>query len=174
VSVTAPAGCAWTAGSNVSFVTITSGSSGNGNGSVGYSVAANSGAARSGSMTIAGQVVTISQSGAPPANYDGHWSGATSQQRAFSFDVTGNAISKFTLDWATSGSSCSATGTTTTTFNPPKAITGNTFSLSVPGQPSITINGTFATTSSASGNFTVTNPFGCTSSGNGTFNVTKQ
>jgi hypothetical protein len=173
VTVTAPAGCAWTAGSNVSFVTITSGFSGSGNGSVSYSVGANSGAARTGSMTIAGQTVTISQAGAPPANYDGHWSGATSQQRAFSFDVSGNGISKFTLDWATSGSSCSATGTTTTTFTPPKAITGNTFSLSVPGTPSITINGTFATTSSASGNFTVTNPFGCTSSGNGTFNVTK-
>src|SRR5207244_12310858 len=85
VTVTAPAGCAWTAGSNVSFVTITSGSSGNGNGSVAYSVAANSGAARSGSMTIAGQTVTISQSGAPPASYNGNWSGGTSKPRALRF-----------------------------------------------------------------------------------------
>ncbi len=41
VTVTAPAGCGWTAVSNDGWITVTSGSSGSGNGSVGYSVAAN-------------------------------------------------------------------------------------------------------------------------------------
>ncbi len=64
VSVTAGAGCAWTATSNSSFVTITSGSSGSGNGTVGYSVASNTGSSsRNGTMTIAGQTFTVTQAG---------------------------------------------------------------------------------------------------------------
>ena len=41
VTVTTTAGCNWTAVSNNSFITITSGASGSGNGTVNYSVAAN-------------------------------------------------------------------------------------------------------------------------------------
>src|SRR5262249_2677219 len=66
VSVTASATtCAWTAASNASWITITAGSSGTGNGTGTYSVAANTGAARSGTMTIAGQTFTASQAGVP-------------------------------------------------------------------------------------------------------------
>jgi uncharacterized protein (TIGR03437 family) len=63
VAVNTQAGCAWTAVSNASFITITSGSSGNGSGTVNYSVAANTGATRTGTMTIAGQTFTVTQSG---------------------------------------------------------------------------------------------------------------
>ncbi|HXF39383.1 MAG TPA: BACON domain-containing carbohydrate-binding protein, partial [Blastocatellia bacterium] len=62
VNVTAGAGCAWTATSNATWITITAGSSGAGNGTVSYSVAANTGPARSGTLTIAGQSFTINQS----------------------------------------------------------------------------------------------------------------
>jgi hypothetical protein len=61
VSVTAGTGCAWTATSNAMWLTITSGASGSGNGAVGYLVAANTGAARSGTMTIAGLTFTVNQ-----------------------------------------------------------------------------------------------------------------
>lgn len=61
-SVTAASGCAWTAASNAAWLTITSGTSGTGNGIVNYSAAANSGAARTGTLTIAGQTLTVSQS----------------------------------------------------------------------------------------------------------------
>jgi Zn-dependent metalloprotease len=64
VTVTAGAGCGWTASSNATFVTITSGSSGSGSGTVNYSVASNAGAARNGTMTIAGQTFTVSQAAA--------------------------------------------------------------------------------------------------------------
>src|SRR5436190_1579149 len=64
VSVTAAAGCNWTAVSNATFITITSGSSGSGNGTVNYSVAANSGSSRSGTLTIAGQTFTVTQAAA--------------------------------------------------------------------------------------------------------------
>jgi hypothetical protein len=61
VQVTAPTGCGWTAMSNNSWITITANSSGSGNGTVFYSVAANTGAARTGTATIAGQTFTVNQ-----------------------------------------------------------------------------------------------------------------
>jgi Zn-dependent metalloprotease len=64
VTVTTTTGCDWTAVSNNSFITITSGASGSGSGTVNYSVAANtSSLARSGSMTIAGLMFNVSQAG---------------------------------------------------------------------------------------------------------------
>lgn len=64
VTVTAGAGCGWTATSNAAWLTITSGPSGTGNGSVGYTVAANTGGARTGTLTIASQTFTVNQQGA--------------------------------------------------------------------------------------------------------------
>ncbi|HWP41669.1 MAG TPA: NF038122 family metalloprotease [Blastocatellia bacterium] len=55
-------GCTWTAVSNDSWIHITSGSSGSGNGTVSYSVDANPGATiRSGTITAAGQTFTVFQ-----------------------------------------------------------------------------------------------------------------
>ena len=65
VGVTAAHGCAWTAASNDGFITITGGSSGSGNGTVRYTVAANSSTNPvTGTMTIAGQTFTVNQAGA--------------------------------------------------------------------------------------------------------------
>ncbi len=64
VSVTAPDGCTWTATSNDSWITVLSGTSGTGNGSVTYSVVANGLAARTGTLTIGGQTFTVVQAGA--------------------------------------------------------------------------------------------------------------
>ncbi|HEY9464969.1 MAG TPA: BACON domain-containing carbohydrate-binding protein [Vicinamibacterales bacterium] len=61
VAVTTTAACSWTAVSGVPWITVTSGASGTGNGSVGLSVAANTGAARSGTVAIAGQTFTVNQ-----------------------------------------------------------------------------------------------------------------
>jgi len=63
VQVTVAAGCSWTAASNAAWVTITGGISGSGNGTVSYSVAANSGTTRTGTVTIAGQTFTVTQAG---------------------------------------------------------------------------------------------------------------
>jgi hypothetical protein len=66
VGVTSGTGCTWTAVSNVpSWVTITSGGSGSGNGTVNYSVAANTGQQRTGTLTLGGQTFTVTQSAAP-------------------------------------------------------------------------------------------------------------
>jgi hypothetical protein len=75
VSVSAGSGCAWTTvNNNPSWITITSGSSSSGNGSVTWSVAANTGAARQGTLTVAGSTFTINQAAAPrraPFDFDG-------------------------------------------------------------------------------------------------------
>ena len=64
VGVTAGTGCSWTATSNASWITITSGSSGSGNGTVHYSVSANpSSNARTGTLIIAGRIYTVTQIG---------------------------------------------------------------------------------------------------------------
>ena len=52
--------CNWTAVSNASWITITSPASGNGNGTVTYSVARTT-TRRSGTMTIAGRTFTVTQ-----------------------------------------------------------------------------------------------------------------
>ncbi|MBF0337943.1 MAG: DUF1566 domain-containing protein [Nitrospirae bacterium] len=64
VSVTANTGCTWNASSNASWITLTYGLSGSGNGTVNYTVAANtSTTSRTGTMTIAGQTFTVTQGG---------------------------------------------------------------------------------------------------------------
>ena len=65
-TVTAPTGCAWTGVSNnTSWLTVTSGASGNGPGTVAFSAAANpNGTQRSGSLTIAGQTFSVTQAAA--------------------------------------------------------------------------------------------------------------
>jgi all-beta uncharacterized protein len=66
-TVATQAGCTWTAASNASFVTILSGSSGTGSGTVRFRVAPNSGADRSGIVRVqwpnpaGGQDVTVNQ-----------------------------------------------------------------------------------------------------------------
>ena len=64
VAVTGTAGCAWTATSQASWITVTSQASGSGNGTVSFTVGANSGAARTGGLTIAGRPFTVTQAAA--------------------------------------------------------------------------------------------------------------
>jgi len=61
VAVSTQSGCAWTAASSAAWIALTSGSSGTGNGSVKFAVSANTGPTRTGSLTIAGRVFTITQ-----------------------------------------------------------------------------------------------------------------
>ena len=62
VGVIAADDCSWTAKSNANWIVITSGSSGNGNGSVTYTVAASTGdSQRTGTMSIAGRTFNVTQ-----------------------------------------------------------------------------------------------------------------
>lgn len=63
ITVTTGSTCNWTAASNAAFITV-SPASGTGNGTVTATVAAGSGPERSGTLTVAGQTVTITQTAA--------------------------------------------------------------------------------------------------------------
>ncbi|HEX8246847.1 MAG TPA: BACON domain-containing carbohydrate-binding protein, partial [Pyrinomonadaceae bacterium] len=60
-NVTTSAGCNWTATTSDSWITVTAGNSGSGNGTVSFSVQPNTGPARTGTIVVAGQIFTITQ-----------------------------------------------------------------------------------------------------------------
>jgi hypothetical protein len=66
IAVTAASGCAWSATSNASWVSVQTGSTGAGNGSVTFAVMPNTGPARSGTASVAGQIVTFNQADGAP------------------------------------------------------------------------------------------------------------
>lgn len=74
VGVTTISGCAWTATSNAAFAAITSGANSSGTGTVGVTIAENTGDARTATLTVAGQSVTITQAASDPLF--GNWSGS--------------------------------------------------------------------------------------------------
>ncbi len=71
VEVSGANGCAWTAETGTSWLAITSGSSGSGPGTVRFTAATNgTTAARTGTLTVAGKTVTVTQEAAPaPCSY---------------------------------------------------------------------------------------------------------
>ena len=93
--------CPWTAVSNASWITLAAGG-GTGDGNVRYAVAANTGPARTGTMTVARGTVTVRQDGAPPpCQFD-------VSPRAESFPVTGG---EGRVRVEASGSNCNWTAT---------------------------------------------------------------
>ncbi len=65
LTITAPTGCDWTATSQASWITLSGVAQGSGNGTITFSVAPNSASStRTGTVTIAGQLFTATQSGA--------------------------------------------------------------------------------------------------------------
>jgi hypothetical protein len=64
VTVSVAAGCTWSATSSGGWIAVTAGGSGNGAGSVAYSVSANPNTqSRNGTLTVAGQIHSVSQQG---------------------------------------------------------------------------------------------------------------
>jgi len=69
VRVSSGSGCTWTATRTGNWITIASGANGTGNGTVRYRVSSNRGSAlRTGTLTVAGQPVTITQAAATSPN----------------------------------------------------------------------------------------------------------
>ncbi len=94
VTVTTQPGCVFSASTSDAFLTITSGTPGNGTGAVAFNTAANSGAARTGTILIAGQTFTVNQAAAStppssdtlnPTNLSPRSGSATSGTFAFTF-----------------------------------------------------------------------------------------
>ncbi|MBK7742796.1 MAG: hypothetical protein IPI40_03520 [Betaproteobacteria bacterium] len=92
------AGCAWTAASNASWLTVTAGATGSGNGSVSYSASVNTGPARAANLTIGGKVFPVTQA-----------TGCTYSVSPTSISATAAASNGIVA--VTSGSGCSWTAT---------------------------------------------------------------
>jgi hypothetical protein len=122
VSVTTTSGCGWTAASDVPWITVVSGATGTGNGTVGYLVLPNIGASRTGTITIAGQTFTVAQAALlcsysiSPNNLDvGSAAGTGSTSVSTSSTCTWTAASNDS--WITVTSGASGTGNGTVTFS---------------------------------------------------------
>lgn len=140
VTVHAGTGCAWTASSNVPWISITSGASGSGTGTVGYAIAANPGpGSRTGTADIGGQTFTVFQAGPPVCNFSLSPTGATLGQGggSGSFKVTVGAGCSWTAtssaSWlhVTAGGSGTANGTVvySVDVNNPKVLRTGTITV---------------------------------------------
>jgi hypothetical protein len=143
VTVTTGSGCAWTATSHAAWITITSGATGAGSGSVALTVATNTGAARIGAVTIAGQTVTLTQVApgecaytiAPVSQSIGATGGAgtsitVSTEAKCAWTSTSNAA------WLTITSGASGKGPGTVAFSvAANAGADRTATLTIAGQP---------------------------------------
>jgi len=150
VAVGTGSGCAWTAVRNVPWITITSGGSGAGNGSVAYSVTANTGTlSRTGTISIAGKTFTVTQPATSCAFI-------TPRSQAFAaaggsgvVTVTASAGCSWTASsgaaWVVISSGAAGTGSGTVSYN----VAANTGSLA--RSATMTIAGKSFTVTEASG-----------------------
>lgn len=129
VAVTTGSGCGWTATSNAAWISVTSGASGNGNGTVNYSVAVNSGAARSGTITIAGQTFTVTQGCTDTAITSPPVSQTVCPGSPVSFSVTATGAGTLSYQWRKN--TIGIPGATGSTFTIPSAVAGDAGAYSV-------------------------------------------
>ncbi|MCX8031517.1 MAG: carboxypeptidase regulatory-like domain-containing protein [Thermodesulfovibrionales bacterium] len=98
VNVITNSDCSWTAQSNISWITITSGNAGSGNGTLSYSVASNSGGSRTGTLTIAGKTFTVSQAGSSVFSISGTITRSGTPLPAVTVNLTGSTTASTTTD----------------------------------------------------------------------------
>jgi hypothetical protein len=105
-----------------------------------------------------------------PPNYDGSWSGVTSQGKPFSFTVSEGAVTNIYIGYSVTGN-CSPVPIASQLYSR-YAINGNSFSTT----GNMNISGTFSSADKAGGSFTLNftgNPSGCSSTASGTWSATK-
>jgi hypothetical protein len=169
-NVSTQTGCAWSATSNVAWITTTS--SGTGGGTVSFTVAANTGAARSGTITVGGQTFTVNQAGS--CTYSLPASSASVSNSGGTFAASINAIAGCSwaavsnVGWVTTSSTGSGNGIFQFTVQP---------NTGAARSGTITVGGQTFTITQASGCTYSLNPL--TSSvpatlGTGTFAITTQ
>jgi hypothetical protein len=178
IAVSIPSGCSWTATASATWISVTSGATGIGNGTVQFSVAANTGAARTGSLTVGGQTVTISQAAAcaaslNPASQSATAAGGPGAPIAVTIAAGCAWSAASNVPWLTVTSGASGSGNGTVNFTvaastgPARTgtltIAGQTFTVSQPSGCSYAINptSTSAPKGADTGEFDVTTAAGC-------------
>src|SRR5688572_5262739 len=141
VAVSTTSGCSWTATSNAAWLTVTSGASGTGDGNVSFSAAANTGSARTGTLTIAGQTFTVNQATGcsysidPVAQSMSAAGGAGTSIAVSTASGCGwTAASSATWLTITSGSSGTGNGTVTFSAAPNTSTSGRAGTLTIAGR----------------------------------------
>jgi hypothetical protein len=141
-TVNTGATCTWTVSNVASFIAVTGVGSQTGPGNVSFSVAENPGDARTGTMTVAGQTVTVNQAANDPVY--GNWGGTIAKGSGCpatlpaSVDYTGTirrtggATNEFVISIPQVGVPSQAI---------PLTITGNTLQFFVPIDTLYTFNG---------------------------------
>jgi hypothetical protein len=165
-NVSAGAGCAWSAVSNDAWITLTGETSDVGNGVVRFTVDANTGAARSGTVRIAGQTLTVTQPAACSFVITPTSQTIASPAASGSVTVTTGptcawSAASNTPDWLTISSAASGTGngsisySATANAGPSRVgtltIAGQTFTLTQDAPCTFSINPTGQTIGAAGG-----------------------
>jgi hypothetical protein len=115
--------CPWSITSSAAWLTVSSAMSGSGSATISYSVAANSGGARSATLTVGGQTFTVSQSAAPCAySIAPSSASAPSTASSGSFNLTANVSS---CPWSVTSSAAWLTVTPPTSGNGSATIAYN-------------------------------------------------
>jgi subtilisin-like proprotein convertase family protein len=143
VDVTAPGGCSWNSASNDSWIIITSGGNGNGDGTLYYTVSSNSSTSmRTGSMTIAGQPFNVSQEGVscsysidPVSDSYGSPGGSGSVDVTAPGGCSWNSTSNDSWIIITSGGNGNGDGTLYYTVSSNSSTSMRTGSMTIAGQP---------------------------------------
>ncbi|NOT58846.1 MAG: hypothetical protein HOP19_01340, partial [Acidobacteria bacterium] len=158
VNVTALTGCAWTAASNANWITIASGTSGNGNGTVNLSMAANTAAERTGTVTIAGQTFTVTQAGNCTITLSATSANVAASASTGSFNVAAGAGCAWTAtsnqSWLTITSGASGSGNAAVNYSVAAnsgvsrsaviSVGGQSFTVTQAGGCTITLNASSA------------------------------
>ena len=183
VDVSLPGGCAWTAVPSASWITVLTGASGTGNGTVTYRVDPNpAGASRSGTIAIGGQLLTVTQAAAPCTATLSPTSDSTTEaggNRVVSVTIPSacswTAASNVSWMTVTAGAGPNTSGSAAVTYSVAAntstssrsgtlTIAGQTFTVTQAGITcSYTVNPTTASAvaGAGSGTVTVTSPTGC-------------
>jgi hypothetical protein len=147
VVVTANAGCAWTAASQVPWITITPPATGSGSGTQAFTVAANPApSTRSGTIIIGGATVTVNQAAAPcvpsinPTSQSIGGPGGAGTPVAVTAGTGCSWTSTSNAPWLTITSGASGTGNGVVRFNvAANPFTNRTGTLTIAGQ-TFTVN----------------------------------
>ncbi len=153
LTVTARDGCAWTTTSNSSFLTVTTGA-GTGTGPVVYAVTANGAFTRAATLTIGGQVFTLTQLGAgasvsldkPSLNFAAALSGPTVTAQTSPQSIRLSQSAGPAVSWtATSNQPWLVVSPTSGTGDRDLTVSVNPAGFAIPapltGQISVTLNG---------------------------------